>query len=142
MRWIESFLLSVLYFFSPIAPILMAVGAAIGLDTYYGIRASIKSGVPYKSSILRKRLCRKVISYHLAILSFFVMDYFLINAFLISYIPHEFAFTKLLGLFLIGTELSSINEKSKVLYKKSFFEQGKDLIYKIKIVKDDFDGIK
>lgn len=142
MKYIESFLLSVLYFFSPIAPILMAVGAAIGLDTYFGIKASIKGGVPYKSSILRKRLCRKIISYHLAILSFFIMDYFLINAFMINYIPHEFAFTKVLGLFLIGTELSSINEKSKILYKKSFFEKGKDLIYKIKIIKDDFDGIK
>jgi hypothetical protein len=138
----SKLLFSILFFFSPIAPVMIAVGAAIFLDTYFGIRASIKSGVPYKSSILRKRLCSKILSYQISIITFFLMDYFLINLFMINYIPHQFAFTKLLGIFLIGIEFSSMDEKSKILYKKSFSLQIKDTLKKIKIFKDDINDIK
>lgn len=127
-------------FFAPAFPIVLAVGMAIAADTFWGIKASIKKGVPYSSKILRVRLIDKLIKYQLSVISFFIIDRFLLNEVIIHYYPGiEFALTKLLAIGLCVVELSSINESSKMLYKKSFFDSARDFIRKSLVYKKEID---
>lgn len=132
----------ILAFFSPVFPIMIAVGVAIALDTFWGIKASIKKGKPYSSKILRIRLLNKLLKYQLAVISFFAIDKLLLNEVMLHYFPIEFTLSKLLGIALCFVEFSSINESSKVLYEKSFFERFHGFIKSLKIFKKEFDEIK
>lgn len=134
---------AILTFFSPAFPIVLAVGIAIAADTYWGIKASAKKGVPYSSKILRVRLIDKLIKYQLSVISFFVIDRFLLNEVILHYYPGiEFALTKLLAIGLCVVELSSINESSKVLYKKSFLETVHGFLRKSLVYKKEIDEFK
>jgi hypothetical protein len=135
--------LTLLTFFSPVFPILIAVAVAIFADTVFGIQASIKKGVPYKSKILRITILNKLIKYHLAIISFFIIDKLLLNEILLNYFPNvEFTLTKILGIGLCWIELTSINESTQVLYEKSLFERIRGFVRGLKLFKKDFDELK
>lgn len=121
-EWFLSFFNSIVLFFFPIYGLLIAVGVAIGADTVFGVMLAKKLG-QYKTKKLREGFTRKIISYQLSILSFYIIDYFALNAWFIDHIGIEYLLTKLLATALIFIEGSSINETSEKLYSESFYDK-------------------
>lgn len=134
--WIISIGQSLLVFFAPVAPLLIAVGMAIFADTYFGIKKARKFG-EYRTKELRIGFTRKIITYHLSILTFYIIDALLLNELLIQNVSIDHLLTKLLCLVFIFIEWESINETSKKLYKRSFNTKIIGIFKKIKGVKDD-----
>ena len=142
---LESILLgffqSIILFLSPIQGLLIAVGAAIMADTFFGVRLALKEKT-YKTKILRKGLINKMLLYQLAVITFFIIDYNALNAWLVNDVGIDYLLTKLLSTVLIFVEMSSINETSSKLYKQSFYKTFLDIIKKLKDfrkhLKDEF----
>lgn len=139
--WSLYLLQSILIFLSPIQGVLIAVGIAIFADTYFGIKVALKEGT-YTTKSLRKGFASKTLSYQISIISFYIIDYFLLNEWMMAKMDIEYALTKLLGVLFIVFEASSINEKSAKLYKKSFYERIKETFKNIKSVKSEIENIK
>lgn len=133
---IIAFLQSFIMFFAPIQGLLIAVGIAIFADTYFGVKLANKNG-EYRTSILRKGFVGKLITYHLSIISFYVIDFYLLNEWMIHHISIDTALTKLLAIAFVYIEASSINETSEKLYEKSFYEKFCEILRKLKKLRKD-----
>ena len=110
-----SFLKFIVLFITPIFPLMLAVGAAIFADTYFGRKAARHLGGDdaVTSKITRKGIVPKLIGYQAAIITMFLLDGYALNEVMINYIPFAFVATKFVGAFLIWIEWSSINESYK-----------------------------
>lgn len=110
-----SFFKFIVLFITPIFPLMLAVGAAIFADTYFGRRAArkLEGDDAVTSKITRKGLVPKLIGYQAAIITMFLLDGYALNEVMINYIPFAFVATKFVGAFLIWIEWSSINESYK-----------------------------
>lgn len=97
-------------FFAPAAPILMAVGLAILLDTYFGRWKSRKIGEEVTSKKTRIGLVPKSIGYCLVVLTFYMLDYAIVDEFVHFFFPISFISTKLVALVLIYIEYTSMDE--------------------------------
>jgi hypothetical protein len=140
--WPVSLISTVVYFFTPVVPLLIVAAIAIGIDVYWGVKASQKKGIGFKSRILRKRIVNKLVAYHLVIISFFVIDRFLLNQFIMLYFEHiEFAATKFLTLFIVFIEATSVNENYKIVHGKSLVERFRSMIKTIRGGKETIDEL-
>jgi hypothetical protein len=122
-------------FFAPIALIILAVGLAILTDTIVAL-ALTKSKFTIKR--LRHGILSKTIAYEAAVLLLFLVDYAMINDAVLTVFSVPFVVTKLAGLFLIGIEVSSIDEKIRDKYgdDKGIIARFKKFITSIKKIKD------
>lgn len=122
-------------FFAPIALIILAVGLAILTDTIVAL-ALTKS--KFTSKRLRHGILSKTIAYEAAVLLLFLVDYAMINDAVLTVFSVPFVVTKLAGLFLIGIEVSSIDEKIRDKYgdDKGIIARFKKFITSIKKIKD------
>jgi hypothetical protein len=122
-------------FFAPIALIILAVGLAILTDTIVAL-ALTKS--KFTSKRLRHGILSKPIAYEAAVLLLFLVDYAMINDAVLTVFSVPFVVTKLAGLFLIGIEVSSIDEKIRDKYgdDKGIIARFKKFITSIKKIKD------
>lgn len=139
---INHLLTTILLFFAPVVPILLAVGLMIVIDTYFGIKASKKKGLKFSSNLLRKGLTRKFISYQSSVLLIFMMDNWIFNELTLNYISTDFIITKILAMILILIEFTSINESSEILYKKSFKEVVRQQLKSIFSIKKNIDDLR
>jgi hypothetical protein len=122
-------------FFAPISLIILAVGLAILTDTIVAL-ALTKS--KFTSKRLRHGILSKTIAYEASVLLLFLVDYAMINDAMLTVFSVPYVVTKLAGLFLIGIEISSIDEKIRDKYgdDKGIISRFKKFISSIKKIKD------
>jgi len=141
-EWALSLIATVAYFFAPVVPLLIVAAIAIGIDVYWGVKASKKKGIGFKSRILRKRIVNKLTAYNLVIISFFVIDKFLLSQFIMLYFEHiQFAATKFLTLFIVFIEATSVNENYKIVHGKSIVDRFRSMVRTIKGGKETIDEL-
>ena len=133
--FIRTAILTCMAFFAPIALIILAVGLAILTDTIVAL-ALTKS--KFTSKRLRHGILSKTIAYEASVLLLFLVDYAMINDAMLTVFSVPFVVTKLAGLFLIGIEISSIDEKIRERYgnDKGIISRFKKFISSIKKIKD------
>ena len=122
-------------FFAPIALIILAVGLAILTDTIVALSLTEQK---FTSKRLRHGILSKTIAYEASVLLLFLVDYAMINDAMLTVFSVPFVVTKLAGLFLIGIEISSIDEKIREKYgdDKGIISRFKKFISSIKKIKD------
>jgi hypothetical protein len=122
-------------FFAPIALIILAVGLAILTDTIVALALTKQK---FLSKRLRHGILSKTISYEASVLLLFLVDYAMINDAMLTVFSVPYVVTKLAGLFLIGIEISSIDEKIREKYgdDKGIISRFKKFISSIKKIKD------
>jgi len=143
MKYLQYILASILLLFAPIYGLLIAVAAAIILDTITGIFKSIK--INGWSSIRSRKLSNivsKMLLYEVCILFLFLMDKFLLNEFVKSAFGFEFMFTKICAILLMFIELVSIKENIEEGFKVNIWALLKKLLNRAKEIKSDIDDIK
>ena len=143
MKYFQYILTSILLLFAPIYGLLIAVAAAIILDTITGIFKSIK--INGWSSIRSRKLSNivsKMLLYEVCILFLFLMDKFLLNEFVKSAFGFEFMFTKICAILLMFIELVSIKENIEEGFKVNIWALLKKLLNRAKEIKSDIDDIK
>lgn len=118
MKYINYIVSSLVLLFVPIYGLLIAVGAAILLDTFTGIFKSIKlSGWRSIRSRLLSNIISKMALYEICILFLFVIDKFVLNEFIVKWFGFDFMFTKICAILLIFIELVSIKENVEETFK-------------------------
>jgi phage-related holin len=129
---------SILAFFTPVAGIMIAIGAFIALDTLLGVMAAKKIGEKIKSRKLSK-VVWKMLMYQAVTLSFFTMDVHIVGDLLGTLINTPYVLTKTVGVALIAIEFKSIDENIEkmtgtTLLKRLYdlIAKGKDIASKIK----------
>lgn len=143
MKYVHYLFASLLLLFAPIYGLLIAVAAAIILDTITGIFKSIK--VNGWSSIRSRKLSNivsKMLLYEVCILFLFLMDKYLLNEFVKSAFGFEYMFTKICAILLIFIELVSIKENIEDAFKIEIWPMIKKLLSRAKEIKSDIDEIK
>ena len=133
--FIRTAILTCMAFFAPIALIILAVGLAILADTIVALALTERK---FTSKRLRHGILSKTISYEASVLLLFLVDYAMINDAMLTVFSVPFVVTKLAGLFLIGIEVSSIDEKIRERYgdDKGIIARFKVFLNGIKKIKD------
>jgi hypothetical protein len=126
----------------PIYGLLIAVGAAIVLDTFTGIFKSVKLR---GWSSIRSRILSNIISkmalYEVCILFLFVIDKFLLNEFILHWFGFTFMFTKICAILLIFIELVSIKENIEETFKIDVWALLKKAFLRAKEIKTNVNDI-
>lgn len=98
-------------FFAPIRGLLISVGAAIVLDTFFGIYRSVRvKGWKYITSRRLSEIISKMLLYELSIICLYVIDFFMLTEFFQFWFSVSFFATKIGALLLIFIEGVSIKE--------------------------------
>jgi len=133
---------SMLLLFLPTQGLLIAVGAAIMLDTFTGIFKSIKLG---GTKAIRSRILSNIISkmalYEVCILFLFLIDRYVLNEFIIRSFGITYMFTKICAILLIFVELVSIKENIEETFKINIWTLLKKVFIRAKEIKTDVDEI-
>jgi hypothetical protein len=143
MKYSQYAIASIILLFAPVYGLLVAVAAAIMLDTFTGVFKSVKrSG--WKSIRSRKlsNIVSKMLLYEVCILLLFLMDKFLLNEFVKSAFGFEFMFTKICAILLIFIELVSIKENIEEAFKIDLWKMVKKLLSRAKEISSDVNDLK
>ncbi len=143
MKYLNYIVSSVLLLFVPIHGILIAVGAAIVLDTITGISKSIT--VHGWKSIRSKKLSHiisKMTLYEICILLLFIIDKFILNEFIVKSFGIEYMFTKICAILLIFIELVSIKENIEETFNVDIWTLVKTALIRAKEIKTDVEDLK
>lgn len=128
-------------FFLPISGILFLIGFAILLDTLTGIWKSKKLGVPITSRKL-SAIVSKLFLYEVAVIGFYLIDYYILNAIILTFFSVPLMLTKILSLVLCSIECISINENIKAVNGLDIWSSFKQLLQRSKEIKNDIDGVR
>jgi hypothetical protein len=128
-------------FVSPIAGVLSAVGVFIAADAIFARYRCYTLKVKWTSRKFRAGLIPKVITYNVFVLSFFMLDKFVINDFISLFTTIPYALTKLLAMVLIYVELKSIDESFEAINKKSLFKYLIEILVHVKRVNKQIENI-
>ena len=128
-KYFNAFIMSIITFFSPIAGLLLAVGAMIALDTILGITKAIKQE-GWESVTSRKAsvIISKFLLYQLTVITFFIIDYNLINEFTKAHYQNDYLLTKFITLSLCFVEAKSIDENIKAIFGFSIWTNLKEVL--------------
>jgi len=142
MKYLNYIVSSLILLFVPIYGILIAVGAAIILDTFTGIFKSVKLN-GWKSFRSRRlsHIVSKMLLYEICVLFLFVIDKFILNEFIFKWLKIDFMFTKICAILLIFIELVSIKENVEAAFKIDIWKILKKSFVRAREVKDDIDHI-
>lgn len=142
MKYVNYVVSSLILLFVPIYGLLIAVGAAIVLDTFTGIFKSVKLR---GWSSIRSRVLSNIISkmalYEVCILFLFVIDKFLLNEFILHWFGFTFMFTKICAILLIFIELVSIKENIEETFKIDVWSLLKKAFLRAKEIKTNVNDI-
>jgi hypothetical protein len=127
--------------FAPIAGIMFTVGLLILIDTIVGIWKARKLGEKITSRGFSK-IISKMLLYQGTIMTFFLVDRFILGDILsqVWTIPH--LLTKVVGLVLASVEIFSIDENYRAIKKYGLWDAAKRLLSRAKEAKKeikDFD---
>ncbi len=128
-------------FFLPISGILGLLFALILADTATGIWKAKH----LKQQITSRKLSAvisKLVLYELAVVLFYLIDYFILNDIILTFFSVPLMLTKILALVLSSIEVMSINENFKVVKGIDIWQSMKLLFARAKEVKDDLKKLK
>jgi hypothetical protein len=128
-------------FFLPISGILFLVGFAIFVDTLTGLWKSKKLNIPITSRKL-SAIVSKMFLYQLAVIGFYLIDFWILNDIIMKFFSVPLMLTKILALVLISIEVMSINENYFAIRKISIWQGMKNLFARAKEIKQDINGIR
>ena len=98
-------------FFAPMTGLMVAVGAAIALDTFFGIYRSVKvKGWKFVTSRRLSEIVSKMLLYQMCIICLYVIDFFILTEFFQHWFSVSFFATKICAILLIFIECVSIKE--------------------------------
>lgn len=142
MKYLNYFFASIALFFLPIYGLLIAVGVAILLDTITGVFKSIKLN-GWRSIKSRKlsNVISKMVLYEICILLLFIIDYHILNKFVIKTFGIKFMFTELCAIMLIFIELVSIKENIEASFNIDIWKILKKTFNRAKEIKTDINEI-
>ena len=134
---LHTVLLTLITFFAPIHGVVLTVISFILFDTVIAYWRVKKTGVKWTSKKLRVGLVQKSITYVALIVLFFLMDKFILNEFVKTFVNIDYFLTKSLTLIFIFIEFTSIDESYTIVRGKSIFQSLKELIGKANDIKND-----
>lgn len=142
MKTIQYFATSIISFLLPLQGLLTAVGVAIMLDTFTGLFKAVKVGgwVAIRSKKLSD-IAAKIILYNTAVMSVYIMDYYLLSDFFKHWFSADFFFTKIIAFVLVLIELTSIKENFETAYNKDIWKLLKSIIQRAKEINSDISDI-
>lgn len=128
-------------FFLQISGILFLIGFAIFVDTLTGIWKAKKLKMPITSRKL-SAVISKLFLYEIAVIGFYLIDYFILNDIIIKFFSVPLMLTKILSLVLVSIEVISINENYKAVKGIDIWKSMKNLFARAKEIKNDINGIR
>lgn len=128
-------------FFLPISGILFLIGFAIVVDTLTGIWKSKKLGIPITSRKL-SAIISKLLLYEVAVIGFYLIDYWILNDIILVFFSIPLMLTKILSLVLVSLETLSISENYKAVKGIDIWSAFKNLLQRSKEIKQDIDGVR
>ena len=128
-------------FFLPISGILFLIGFAILLDTLTGIWKSKKLGIPITSRKL-SAIVSKFFLYEVAVIGFYLIDYFILNDIILTFFSVPLMLTKILSLVLVSIECISISENYEAVRGINIWVAMKNLFSRAKEIKGEINEIK
>ena len=135
-KYINAFITAIITFFSPIHGLLLAVGAMIFTDTILGVTKAIKlEGWESVTSRKASVIISKFLLYQLTVITFFVIDYNLINEFTKLNYGTDYLLTKFITLSLCFVEAKSIDENIKAIFGFSIWTNLKEVLIRTQEIK-------
>jgi len=128
-------------FFLPISGILFLIGFAIFVDTLTGLWKAKKLKIKITSRKL-SAIISKLFLYELAVIGFYLIDYFILNDIIKQFFSVPLMLTKILSLVLVSIEVMSINENYKAVKGIDIWQAMKSLFASAKEIKTDINGIR
>jgi hypothetical protein len=128
-------------FFLPISGILFLIGFAILLDTLTGLWKAKKLKIPITSRKL-SAVISKLFLYEIAVIGFYLIDFFILNDIILKFFSVPLMLTKILSLILCSIECISINENYISIRGISIWDSMKNLFARAKEIKNDINGIR
>ena len=128
-------------FFLPISGILFLVGFAIFVDTLTGIWKAKKLKIPITSRKL-SAIISKLFLYELAVIGFYLIDFWILNDIIKQFFSVPLMLTKILSLVLVSIEVMSINENYFAIRQISIWDSMKSLFARAKEIKKDINEIR
>lgn len=128
-------------FFLPISGILFLIGFAIIIDTLTGLWKAKKLKIKITSRKL-SAIVSKMFLYELAVIGFYLIDFWILNDIIMKFFSVPLMLTKILALILISIETMSINENYIAIRGISIWDSMKSLFARAKEIKNDINGIR
>jgi hypothetical protein len=128
-------------FFLPISGILFLIGFAIAVDTITGIWKAKKLKIKITSRKL-SIVISKMMLYEVAVIGFYLIDYWILNDIIMKFFSVPLMLTKILSLVLVSIEVMSINENYKAVKQIDIWSALKNLFARAKEIKNDINGIR
>ena len=128
-------------FFLPISGILFLIGFAIFIDTLTGLWKAKKLKIPITSRKL-SAVISKLFLYELAVIGFYLIDFWILNDIVKQFFSVPLMLTKILSLVLVSIEVISINENYKAVKGIDIWQSMKSLFARAKEIKNDINGIR
>lgn len=130
----------IIAFLMPIIPLMLIVAAAIALDTIFGVVRAKKKGDKITSRKMSK-LVSKLVLYQSAVVLVFCIEKYILSDILILLTAIPLIATKLVAITLLFIETTSINENYKAITGVSIWHKFKDMVARVKEVKEDVQDI-
>jgi hypothetical protein len=128
-------------FFLPISGILFLIGFAILLDTITGLWKAKKLKIKITSRKL-SAVVSKLFLYEVAVIGFYLIDYFILNDIILKFFSVPLMLTKILSLVLVSIEVISINENYKAVKGIDIWQGMKNLFARAKEIKTDINELR
>jgi hypothetical protein len=128
-------------FFLPISGILFLIGFAIIVDTLTGIWKAKKLKIAITSRKL-SAIISKLMLYEVAVIGFYLIDYWILNDIIMKFFSIPLMLTKILSLVLVSIEAISISENYKAVKGIDIWSAFKNLLQRSKEIKNDIDGVR
>lgn len=141
MRNITLLLQVILAFLLPIKEMMFIVALMILIDTATGLYKSRKLKIPITSNRL-SALISKLFLYEMCLITSFIVDKYVIGEFIGIFSNIPLFLTKVVCIFMIGVEITSITENYKAVTGVSIWDKFKMMTRRIKDVKEEIEDIK
>lgn len=140
--YISYFFGAIGLFLAPIQGLMIAVGMAIVLDTFFGIYRSIKvKGWKFITSRRLSEIVSKMLLYELCMICLYTIDFFLLSEISNKFFSVEFMATKMCAILLIFIEGVSIKENFEKATGHDVWALIKNALGRAKEVKDSVTDI-
>lgn len=127
-------------FLMPIAALMVLIGLMIFLDTISGLIKARKRGEAITSRKLSQTVS-KLVLYQVAIITFYLLEYFLLGGIVGAFTSIPILLTKIVAMFIVGVELSSINENVTAITGINYFKKFMRLLFRAKKIRKQIDEI-
>lgn len=135
---IATFFQIIAAFLLPVKSLILLVGMMIVIDTLTGIWKAKKKGEPITSHKL-SRVISKMLLYQLGLITFFVLEKYLLGEFVMIFTSIPYFLTKIVAVFFSFIEIVSINENITATYGFNFLKEFRRLVFRAKKIKKDLE---